>query len=422
MSVQYKVPLLVLASLLLNILFVGLYYNLSLAKSISTNYSQNEAALEQTALEIAGVLEGRTDYGAALEEQAARRNLMAEVRDAGGSTLMRTGSETGVNFDLSAGAMFRSGGETLLLKVTSPISLGLLSSFSFVNDLFAGELTIIFVISLMLGLVLYFSNVRPIVALERTLRQYRQGVRPRKTRRRDEIGMLQNSFVGLTETLDEEKRIQSRMIASISHDIKTPLTSVMGYAEQLSKGNVSGERFTRYLEILYSKAVRIRELVDQFDEYLGFELQPALKKKKTTAGEVCRMAEEDCAEELRAQGVDFSVSCACPGHRLELDLPQVSRVFANLIANSLHYAGEHPSVSVRCEEQGGRALFSVSDNGPGVDPRELSRIFEPFYTSDASRRVAGLGLSICRSIVENHGGSIRAENAPGGGLTVFFLL
>ena len=422
MSVQYKVPLLVLASLLLNILFVGLYYNLSLAKSISTNYSQNEAALEQTALEIAGGLEGRTDYGAALAEQAARRNLIAEVRDVGGNTLMRTGSETGVNFDLSAGAMLRSGGETLLLKVTSPIPLGLLSSFSFVNDLFAGELAIIFVILLMLGLVLYFSNVRPIVALERTLRQYRQGVRPRKTGRRDEIGMLQNSFVGLTETLDEEKRIQSRMIASISHDIKTPLTSVMGYAEQLSKGNVSGERFTRYLEILYSKAVRIRELVDQFDEYLGFELQPALKKKKTTAGEVCRMAEEDCAEELRAQGVDFSVSCACPGHQLELDLPQVSRVFANLIANSLHYAGERPAVSVRCEEQGGRALFSVSDNGPGVDPQELSRIFEPFYTSAASRRVAGLGLSICRSIVENHGGSIRAENAPGGGLRVFFSL
>jgi len=72
--------------------------------------------------------------------------------------------------------------------------------------------------------------------------------------------------------------------------------------------------------------------------------------------------------------------------------------------------------------QNGRMLFAISDNGTGIAENELEKVFEPLYTSDPSRKVAGLGLSICKSIVETHGGSIRAYNNPSGGLTIYFSL
>ena len=110
---------------------------------------------------------------------------------------------------------------------------------------------------------------------------------------------------------------------------------------------------------------------------------------------------------------------------MEADLGKMRRVFGNLIGNAVrHAAPAGPlSIRVRCRREGGNVSFAVSDNGSGVAPEELEHIFEPFRTGDAARGEGrGLGLAICRSIVEAHGGRIRAEAAEEGGLAVVLSL
>lgn len=423
MSVQFKVPLFILASFIINILFVGIYYNIALATNIAKTYSYNQEVLETSAEELSRQIEALADYQPVLEKAAAQNQYIIEVEDRNGNSLFSTGSAEGVNLNLSVTAPFVYNQEVLILKVTNPLSLGFTSSMNVVNDLFVAEFFIISFTLMMLALLLYVNSARPIVELQRNIRQYKSGIKPRHTKRKDEIGMLQNDFVELTEALDEEKRIQYRMIASISHDIRTPLTSVMGYAEQLVNGNISPERHEKYLATIYAKSQSIKELVDEFDDYISIQIQPSDKKQSITVGNLCKWVEENYRDELQTLNASLVILCDCPERKMELELSKMNRVFGNIIGNSVRYAKTEPlEISLRCSAKNDKIQFCLSDNGIGISEENIAKIFEPFYTSDPSRRVAGLGLSICKSIIEYHGGKIWAESNKPCGLSVCFSL
>lgn len=423
MSIQFKVPLFILASFILNILFVGLYYNFALANNIAKNYSYNQQVLESSAEEITLQISDEEDYRPILQAAAIQNKYIIEVKKPQGDVLFTTGSEQGVNIRLSASIPFENNGEMLILKVINPISLGFTSSVNLVNDLFVAEFFIISFTLMVLALILYMNSARPIVELQRNIRQYKTGIKPKTTNRKDEIGMLQNDFVELTDALEEEKRIQYRIIASISHDIRTPLTSVMGYAEQLSKGNISQERLDKYITTIYSKSQNIKELVDEFDDYIGLQIQPAQKMQNITMSSLCKWVEDNYREELQNMNASLFITCDCPDAKLELDLAKMNRVFGNIIGNSVRYAKtDKLEITLRCTAKSEKIQFCLSDNGKGVNPDDINKIFEPFYTSDPSRKVAGLGLSICKSIIENHQGKIWAESSEKSGLSICFAL
>ncbi|SMC47219.1 sensor histidine kinase [Papillibacter cinnamivorans] len=423
MSIQFKIPLYILVFFIFNILFIGLYYNLKFSGSIAAENRENYQTLSVEVFDIARGLEDDADYRETLSNLAGDSEYVFKVKSLSGDLIFETGEKKRIAFDVTAAATFSEGAEELLLEVTRPISLGFLSSINLVTELLIAEIIIIAITLFLLNLFLYMNTVRPLVGLQRNMELYKLGIKPTRTARKDEIGLLQNGFAELADSLDREKQLQYRIIASISHDIKTPLTSVMGYAERLQNENISKERFDSYLRTIYAKSRRIQELVEEFDDYISFSMEPALSLKRITAGQLCARTEEEYRDELSSLGIRFSVTCSCPGSLLEVDLPKISRVFGNLIGNSIKYAASaEPEIAVLCEEKDGSTLFSVSDNGPGVGKEHLEKIFEPFYTSDASRRVAGLGLSICRTIVENHGGTIWAESGDQGGLTIRFLL
>lgn len=423
MSIKYKIPLLILVFFLINILFIGLYYKLSFSEAISKRNDSNQRQIEIRTKEIVDYIQAKEDYQAVLEEIAREEKLSIQVKTLQGELIFKTVDQKGNNFNLNTMNVFQNQGQNYLIKVTKPLSLIKAPTFSLIYDLFIAEFLIIFVTLLLAAIIIHVKSVKPIMKLQQNMQQYKTGEKPKRTCRRDEIGLLQNGYVDLLDILEEEKQLQYRIVASISHDIKTPLTSVMGYAEQLNKDHISKERLEKYIHTIYAKSQVIKDIVDEFDDYVSLNMQPGLKRQKLSIQQLCTILQDDYLDELNSLNIGFEIECQCPDKMIEVDIVKINRVFGNLIGNSIKYAKDRDfRIQVRVTEQEKLILFQVSDNGMGVNTEELDKIFEPFYTSDESRRVAGLGLSICKSLIENHGGMIWAENNSWGGLTVNFFL
>lgn len=270
------------------------------------------------------------------------------------------------------------------------------------------------------ALLLFLLVIAPIVRLRKSMREYyASGKLPERTVRSDEIGRLQNTFAELAAVAAQKEQAQRRLIASISHDIKTPLTSVLGYSERLRSAELSPQRREQYLDLIHEKALRLKAVVDEFDDYLDAGLRDTDPMRLITAGDLCRKLREEYDQELQDAGVTFLVQCYSPNAQLICNWEHMRRLFGNLISNSINHAhAAHLELVVQVRQEGDRLRLSFQDNGQGVPPELLGQIFEPLYTSDRGRKVSGLGLSICQSIIKAHGGQIHAENVPTGGLLV----
>ena len=198
----------------------------------------------------------------------------------------------------------------------------------------------------------------------------------------------------------------------------------MGYTERLKKDNVSAERKEQYIETIYTKAQEIRRLVDEFDEYLDYSNSGQTEKERIKISDVFDELRREYEDELSAHSVETEFILEENGEEIFADRKKLSRVFGNIIGNSVKHFEKKENKKIRFTVSCGKkeAVITISDNGSGVKEESLEVIFEPFYTSDKGRKVAGLGLSICREIIENHGGQIYAEKSDMGGLSVVIRL
>lgn len=279
-------------------------------------------------------------------------------------------------------------------------------------------------IFLLMAVLIFTIVVIPVVQLRKTMRlYYEQGKLPKRSKRLDEIGKLQNTLADMVEVIQAKEQAEHRLVASISHDIKNPLTSVMGYTERLLSTELPPGKQRQYLRCVYDKALGIKALVDKFDEYLDVGLRDTVPMISVKAKDICSMLREEYGAELEDAGVNFEINCRCPESCLMCNMGDLKRFFGNLIDNSICHAGaEHLKLHITCQKQEDRIEFCFWDNGHGVDPEILPKIFEPFYTTDRGRKVSGLGLSICKNIAKAHGGTVSAENVSEGGLLIRMLL
>ncbi len=423
MRLRNQILLIVFITLFVLIgLLVG-YYNLFLSSSTAKEFEQLQTALDSKCAYYANTLSQQPNWENYLDEQAHQTNYQFHVMDLEGQTIYRSSDRSSPSISINATSPAQIEGRTLLLQVTEFISIKSATSIPAVRRLFTVGIVVLLLVLPLVYFLLYFRYVRPIVHMQDDMQNYKAGIQPRRTNRKDEIGQLQNTFVDLTQDLELEKNKQNQIIASISHDIKTPLTSVMGYAERMQKSSLSPERTSRYLSTIYDKAQTIRDLVDEFDDYLSCNMPGTLKKQICTTNQLFDLLQEEYQEELSAMCVKFSLSNKAPLQAVEVDISKLRRVFGNLISNSLkHFCSTEKHIWISCYTKAERIYFTVEDNGEGVEPDLLSSIFDALFTSDAGRSVAGLGLSICREIIQSHGGKIWAEQRPAGGLTIGFYL
>ena len=417
-----KVVVVSLAAFAANIVMLLVVYKLFLSASVEDFFIAIQAEADGFASEIAASIEKSGDYADAIDKYAAEGTVITlECLD--GRTVYASGKAITPAIEVGAAKGVVVGDDGYILKVVLMTSLKQVSALDVTRRLLWFEVLALFIITSVIALYFYVNFVKPIEKLGEDMHAYSNGKVPERTERSDEIGDLRNDFAELAERLNSEKKKQNRIIASISHDIKTPLTSVMGYAERLSENaaSMTHEKRKIYLDTIYEKSLCIKELVEEFDDYISAEQLSDLRKSTVSISELCGIVKEDYRYEMESMGFDFDVECSCDGS-VEADIPRIRRVFGNIILNSLKYCGSDKiSIKVTAEKDGKNAVFTVADNGAGVPEDKLERIFEPLYTSDESRGSSGLGLAICSEIVKAHRGSIRAENIPSGFAVIFTL-
>lgn len=269
---------------------------------------------------------------------------------------------------------------------------------------------------------------RPVKEMERASRLLAQGkpVGDIRSETDDEVGRLARTFNAMKRQLEETEEMRRSFIASVSHDLRTPLTSIRGYVDGMLEGVIKEEDHQRYLSV-------IRQETDRLDRMTRDILQAAqiqsgrldLYKRPLEAG----MVVDHVLNELKISAEEKAVSLrveAPEGVLVHADWDRLLQILGNIMGNAVKYTGEGGEILVRAFRQADGVAFSVRDTGVGIPTEELSRIFEPFYRADKSRSVlgngSGLGLNIAKSLVELHGGTIRAESVPGEGTEIIFWL
>lgn len=300
-----------------------------------------------------------------------------------------------------------------------PVDPKMLRESTAVWELAMFEIIIIAFMIFIIGVVVYFTYAKPLINLNKVVGDY-QNSEIKSTKRKDEIGQLQNGFYKLSQNLYEEKQIQNRMIASISHDIKTPLTSVLGYSENLMKKSLSADRQKHYLNIIHESASDIEYIITEFDSYITGKLREQTVKKPVKVSYLAKMLKG----EYETDGCTIIVNNLCDEQdEINIDLPKIRRVFANLIRNAIKHNQDKTEIIIKItlSQIDGKFKFFIEDNGSGVSADILPHIFEPFYSTVTGETISGLGLSICNDIIKNHGGEIFAVNTDNGFMITFSI-
>lgn len=303
-------------------------------------------------------------------------------------------------------------------KRTVMTVINLVRNFVFLEIIFVSLLIII-------NLAISFKNfMSPLDQITKDIKNYQFGKKPIKRKMPKRMQQIQNSFVDLVDNLELEKENQNRIIASISHDIKTPLTSIIGYADRLKNINISPEKRKIYVDKIYNQSLLMKGILEEFDDYQSCNIKETLKLEKIVIGDFIKMIKNDYADELLDKDIKLIVNCDCDNANINVDLVKMKRVLSNIITNSVrHMKNNNKLIRINIYRYENMIKFEVCDNGLGVkEERDLRRIFEPLYTTDPSRRISGLGLSICNEIISVHAGKIYAENNDLGGLSIIFLI
>lgn len=247
-----------------------------------------------------------------------------------------------------------------------------------------------------------------------------------------EIRRIGESFDRFSDRLAESERQRrildegrQKLIADISHDLKTPITVIAGYIDAICDGKVPPEEQTRYLRAIQGKAEALTELVNAFHEYSKVEHPEfILHPERTDLCEFLREYLVNKYEEIDLAGFSLEVSIPEQAIFCSLDPLQFRRVLDNLLSNALRHNRLGTVLFFDVDVDGSCARMRVADNGSGIPPERIPYIFEPFVVgSDArSGTGSGLGLAITRRIMEKHGGSIELSPHPAPGRSTEFIL
>ena len=269
------------------------------------------------------------------------------------------------------------------------------------------------IITLIFGILIMFSKkiiFTPIDELISLIKNYKVGKKLKGKKVNTEFDLIHNEFVNLTLQLEKEKNEQNRIIASISHDIKTPLTSIIGYSNLLNDENIDKEDIKKYNNKINSKALHIKDLLNQFDEYLLNQENITLKLENILIKDLIKELNDDYKIELENNNIKFTINSNVSNEYIKIDKIKIKRVFSNIISNSARYLNNGGIININIIKDKKYIKFIISDNGPGVNKDILNKIFDPLFTTDKSRKISGLGLSICKEFINMQGGFIEAYN------------
>jgi signal transduction histidine kinase len=219
-------------------------------------------------------------------------------------------------------------------------------------------------------------------------------------------------------------RARDELIAAVSHDLRSPLGTIVGTAELLSKSEAPDEKRQRWVEALRRSADWMKRLIDDLVDIARIEAGRFTIEEKSCAVRPLLRETVDLMQPL-AQQKKLRLEVQLPDREFDFpcDRDRILRVFSNLIGNAIKFTPEGGAITVKTALESGQVRFSVTNSGSGIAPEELPHVFERFWQARKTARMgAGLGLTIAQGIVEAHGGKIRAESELGRGSTFSFTL
>ena len=247
----------------------------------------------------------------------------------------------------------------------------------------------------------------------------------------DEVTALARAFNQMagdlearTRAMELSDRTRRQLLADVSHELKTPLAAIRGYAETLAMPEVRLEEDTRrrYLEIVGDETVKLERIVGDLLDLARLESGGlTLTCGAVPAAQLFRRVADRHERDMLEKQVTLETAIAPDTQEVWCDPARLEQALQNLVANALRHTPEGGQISLAAEQAGEGVRLIVRDTGPGIPEEHLPRIFDRFYKSDASRTDpysksgSGLGLSIVKAIVERHGGIVSAANIAGGG-------
>ena len=300
--------------------------------------------------------------------------------------------------------------------------------------------TIILVFTaLSVGLWIYRSIAVPLVKLKKATKNIKEGNLDfvLEVEGKDEFSQLCQDFEEMRKRLKEstEEKIlmdkeNKELISNISHDLKTPITAVKGYVEGIMDGVAdTPEKMDRYVRTIYNKTNEMDHLINELTFYSKIDTNriPYTFSKLNVEDYF-----SDCAEELglemETRGIELVyANYVEKGVQVIADGEQIRRVIHNIVSNAIKYM-EKPRgiIQLRVKDVGDFIQVEIEDNGKGIAAKDLPYIFDRFYRTDVSRNSSkggsGIGLSIVKKIIEDHGGKIWATSKEGIGTEIHFVL
>ena len=310
---------------------------------------------------------------------------------------------------------------------------------SMILEMFLSSAIILFITGGALTAWVYRSILWPIGRLQEATKQIRDGNLDftLDVEDDDEIGQLCQDFEEMRIRLKEstEEKIQydkesKELISNISHDLKTPITAIKGYVEGIMDGVASSpEKLDKYIRTIYNKANDMDRLIDELTFYSKIDTNKIpYTFSKINVSNYFRDCIDEVGLELEARGVELGYFNFVDEDVMVIaDAEQLKRVINNIIGNSLKYMDKkHGIINIRLLDVGDFVQIEIEDNGKGIGQKELPYIFDRFYRTDSSRTSSkggsGIGLSIVKKIVEDHGGRIWATSKEGVGTEIHFVL
>ncbi|MDQ3978309.1 MAG: HAMP domain-containing histidine kinase [Actinomycetota bacterium] len=236
----------------------------------------------------------------------------------------------------------------------------------------------------------------------------------------EELAELSESINAMAASLERSRGLERQFLLSVSHDLRTPLTSIRGYAEALSEGRAPDP--SHAASVVLAEARRLERLVGDLLELARLDARRfSLDIRRTDVAEVVADTAEGFRPAAEKAGVELDVGAGTSPVLAAADPDRLAQVVANLVENALKYARARIGVGVDAGQADGQASLWVEDDGPGIEPADLPHVFEPFFSSTRSptRQVGtGLGLAIVHELVEAMGGQVTAGPASGGGTRV----
>ncbi|MBK3496031.1 HAMP domain-containing histidine kinase [Viridibacillus sp. YIM B01967] len=241
----------------------------------------------------------------------------------------------------------------------------------------------------------------------------------------DELSQLASNINNMSKELENkfkhERQIESaknELITNISHDLRTPLTSIIGYVDLLRKKEYrDDEQLYDYLEIIYSKSQNFRELINELFEYTKLT-SPDLRLNFTEV-ELGGLLEQIIGEYmpiLENEGLDIQKSIPEEDIHVSMDIEKMVRVYDNLLMNVIKYSMKPSTIKVDLHIVGIKTILSISNQAENLPVQDVNKLFERFYRGDKARKEdggSGIGLAISKRIIELHGGTIEADYREG---------